>query len=431
MDKRIKLLWLISIPVSEGGNGLLDDNLVQSGGWINSFFNRLVYEDRFDMVVLYPQNKRREIIKWNAGQTVYYGFYSPRKPRTCYSKTKRGEFETILQKERPELVHIWGTEYLHSAELADAFGTPEKTVISIQGLISICARHYQGDIPSIIPYTWTVKDLLRFDNLKCQQVNFGKRGKFEKRAIKNAGYLIGRTDWDEAASNMINPKACYFHVNEALRNVFYEYENHWSIERCKRNSIFISQAGYPLKGLHKVLEAAALIKYDYPDIKIYVAGPELKLKNDFKSLIRKDGYSAYIKRLIGRLGLWDNIVFSGVLSADAMVEKMLGCHVFVSASSIENESNALSEAKLLGMPVIASVAGGTACRVQHGIDGFQYQYEESYMLAYYLRKIFSDDELAATLGKKASQNASIVNDRENNYNQLLNTYEEILNAGRK
>ena len=431
MDKKIKLLWLISIPVPENKNGLLNDNMVQSGGWINSFFNRLIYEDRFDMAVLYPQNRSRKTNKWNAGKTVYYGFYAPKKPRTRYSKQTRQEFEKILEREKPDIVHIWGTEYLHSAEMTEAFDCPEKTVLSIQGLISICARHYLGDIPLAVAYSWTIKDLLRFDNLKIQQINFGKRGVFEERAIKKAGYIIGRTDWDEAASNMINPRARYFHVNEAIRNVFYEKEKLWTVNKCERHSILISQAGYPLKGFHKVLEAVSLIRDECPDVKIYVAGKKLRLSDDLDSLIRKDGYEAYLKKMISRLKLWSNVEFTGVLSADDMAERMLRCHVFVSASSMENESNALSEAKLLGMPVIASVAGGTACRVQHGVDGFQYQYEESYMLAYYLVRVFSDDALASRLGQKASENASVINDRERNYNKLLDAYREIMNANRK
>lgn len=43
-----------------------------------------------------------------------------------------------------------------------------------------------------------------------------------------------------------------------------------------------------------------------------------------------------------------------------MIESYKRAHAYVSASSMENESNSLSEAKMLGMPVISSYAGGTS-----------------------------------------------------------------------
>ena len=109
-----------------------------------------------------------------------------------------------------------------------------------------------------------------------------------------------------------------------------------------------------------------------------------------------------------------------------MAQRLLKANVFISASSMENESNSLSEAKLIGVPCVVSYAGGTASRIEHGVDGFHYQYEESYMLAYYIDRIFSDSELTATISRNAVRQAEIVNNGKMNIASLKNIYKDIL-----
>ncbi|MCR5790945.1 MAG: glycosyltransferase family 4 protein [Lachnospiraceae bacterium] len=422
----MKILWFVNIEIPSDGNGELSGDAVGSGSWLVYLYNRLRREPSVRLTVVFPQHREKALRKKQAGETLLYGFYSERKPLTVYDKANEAVFRDILTQEKPDIVHLWGTEYSHCLALVNAFARPERTVISVQGLISICARHYQGDLPEKAARRWTFRDLVRLDNLKCQQKNFEKRGCFEKEALKKTGYVIGRTDWDEAACMMLAPEAVYFRCNESLRDVFYEKKACWSPESCRRHRLFAGQAGYPLKGLHKVIEAMGLLISDYPDMELRIAGDPMDFSDDMKSLLLRKSYTAYIKKLIEKQGLREHIHFTGMLSPEGMAEELLAAHVFISASSMENESNSLSEAKMLGLPVIASAAGGTASRIQHGIDGFQYQYEESYLLAYYIRRIFEDDGLARSLGEKASEHAAAVNDREKNYCNLLSVYDEIL-----
>ena len=91
-------------------------------------------------------------------------------------------------------------------------------------------------------------------------------------------------------------------------------------------------------------------------------------------------------------GLEQHIRYLGTLNEQDMCRQYLKANVFVSASSIENSSNSLSEAMILGVPCIASDAGGTISLFQHEHDGFLYQADAPYLLAYYIDRIFSDDE---------------------------------------
>lgn len=68
--------------------------------------------------------------------------------------------------------------------------------------------------------------------------------------------------------------------------------------------------------------------------------------------------------------LWAHIEFMNSLDSGQMKERYLRSHAVVSASNIENESNVVSEAKILGVPVVASFVGGLPNRIKHGYDGF-------------------------------------------------------------
>lgn len=53
-----------------------------------------------------------------------------------------------------------------------------------------------------------------------------------------------------------------------------------------------------------------------------------------------------------------------------MKERYLKSHAVISASNIENESNVVSEAKILGVPVVASFVGGLPNRINTDMMAF-------------------------------------------------------------
>jgi glycosyltransferase involved in cell wall biosynthesis len=80
---------------------------------------------------------------------------------------------------------------------------------------------------------------------------------------------------------------------------------------------------------------------------------------------------------------------AGISNERQMCERFLKSNAFVSSSIIENESNSLSEAKILGIPCIAPyIGGGVASKIMHMEDSILYQMDAPYMLAYFLNEIF-------------------------------------------
>ena len=89
---------------------------------------------------------------------------------------------------------------------------------------------------------------------------------------------------------------------------------------------------------------------------------------------------------------------------------------------MENGSNSLCEAQLVGTPCVASYVGGVPDMLRDKEEGFLYQHDAPYMLAYYVCEIFGNDELALKFSKNAKEHALKTHDRDENTRRLLEIY---------
>lgn len=393
------------------------------GGWFVSAAEELSNYEGIELVIAFPDNKINRVIELNGEKIKYYLFPSIKNKE---NDVKNNIFlNEIITKYNPEIVHIFGTEYPHTLAMVNACNKKEmRVIISIQGLTSIIAKHYLAGLPIRVQKRFMLRDFLKQDNLRQQQRKFIERGKLEIEALKKVKYVIGRTTWDKACAYQINPDAKYYHCNETLRDEFYKHT--WDINQCEKHSIFVSQGSYPIKGLHFMLEAMPLILERFPETKLYIGGQNIIKSDTLKNKIKITSYGKYIKELINKYNLNGKVFFTGILDEKRMCERYLKSHIFVSPSLVENESNSLSEAKLLGVPCVASYVGGVIDRIEHGIDGFFYQYDAPYMLAHYIYEIFKNKNLTLKLSKNAREHAVKTHDRKANKNRLIIIYNTII-----
>ena len=335
-----------------------------------------------------------------------------------------------LKTYRPDVIHIWGTEYAHTLAMmnaAEKLGMEQRCVISIQGLCSACARHYAEGIPVEVQRQYTLHDVLKRENILGQQRVFEKRGKLEVQALKKARHVIGRTRWDLACAQMLAPQSRYHFCNETLRETF--YEGQWSYSGCQKHRIFASSCVYPVKGFHYLLEALAEVAKEYPDAVLAVPGKSF-LKLDWKGILHEDNYHRYLKKLTEQYGLRSKIEFLGGLSPEGMKEQFLKANVFVLPSTIENSPNSLGEAMLLGTPCVAADVGGVTTMLESGKEGLVYQSTAPYMLASCMKQVFAMEDKAEAMGRAASEHARITHDPGKNLEDLLGIYREIEDSGK-
>lgn len=418
----MNILWLTNIALPEASL-LMNDKPLPFGGWFVSVSGCLADEVDINLSVAFPKNGLHDVQILKGTKIEYYPF-PPIGIKNIELNWPNTHINKIFDIAKPDIVHIFGTEYAHTLAMVDSCNQQNiTTVISIQGLVSICAKHYMACVPSHIQNRSTVRDFLKQDNLKQQQRKFINRGRLEIEALQKVKHIIGRTTWDKACASQINPGAKYHFCNETLRDEFYKHQ--WDIERCERHSIFISQGSYPIKGLHFMLEAMPLILKQFPDTKLYVGGTNITNSDTLKDRLKRSSYGKYIEELIGKYGLESCIIFTDIMDEKQMCKRFLQSHVFVCPSSIENSPNSLGEAMILGVPCVASYVGGIPDLLNHQEEGFLYPADAPYMLAHYVCEMFQNDELALKFSAKAREHAQRTHDAIINTDTLISIYKEI------
>lgn len=416
----MKLLWLCNMTpscVQEKISGKLGGGL-----WVDHVLSDL-RQKQIDIRILCPGSSPEGSVDDHCS----YAFYSEGLPH-IYLPELETQFEKELTGFCPDVIHIWGTEYGHTlamVQAAEKSGFLDKLVISIQGLCSIYAGHYAEGVPYDIQRSFTFRDAVKQDNICQQQKKFALRGDLEIKALQKAKHVIGRTDWDKACTELINPQSSYHFCNETLREAF--YEGTWRYCACRKHRIFASSCAYPIKGFHYLLEAFAEVRKTYPDATLAVPGASFVSLNE-KEKLRQSSYQKYMLDLVRKYHLEDHIEFLGHLGPEQMKQQFLNANVFVLPSTIENSPNSLGEAMLLGVPCVASDVGGVSTMMVHEKEGYIYQSTAPYMLAHYIKKVFSLEDKAEEMGLAAKLHAQKTHDPDTNLNRLLEIYGEL--AGR-
>ena len=94
----------------------------------------------------------------------------------------------------------------------------------------------------------------------------------------------------------------------------------------------------------------------------------------------------------------------------------------------ENSPNALAEAMIVGLPVLASDVGGIPDMIDDGVTGFLFPSEDEAALAEKLLLLIRNDELSVLMGARARQAARPRHRPEHVAELTVNAYREILNS---
>lgn len=319
----------------------------------------------------------------------------------------------LINAWKPDLIHIHGTENRFGLLVARGH-VKCPAVISIQGLIGPCSEwyHYFGNrsLTDIV----SMHRLLEIPALRghwMELLKTRKMAEVERETIAGNRYFMGRTAWDRAYIHAKNPTARYYHGGELLREPF--WRSRWKLSTATRHRIMFTNAGHPRKGAQVVFDAVRLLQVDYPNIQVAIAG----------GISQRNGYGRYIRRRMNELV---HVRELGPLNADQMAKELIGSHVFISPSFIENSSNACCEAQLMGMPVISSYTGGMPSLIEDGRTGMFFPSGDAPMLAAKLREVFLDDNLAMRLGTQAHEVACRRHDPDLVVKEILAVYEDVI-----
>ena len=425
----MKVLWVCNIMPPVIGQYLGKECSVKEG-WITGILMRLAKErEEVELGICYPvtderEEDKKEVLIDNKKKIVCYGFFEDMvHPEKFGGDKLERRLEDIVKDFQPEILHIFGTEFGHALAATKAFCNPSFTLVGLQGVISECAKEYMADLPVKVQKSISFRDFLKQDSMKQQQEKFYLRGEREKEILTLCKHVTGRTAFDKAAAKKINPKITYHFMNETMRGEF--YEGKWSYGNCEKHRIFFSQADYPLKGFHYLLQALEIVKEKYPDVTVAVAGNSLVNYSSVKDKIKISAYGKYLRKFIKELKLENKITFLGKLSAEEMKQQYLKCNTFVCASSLENSPNSVGEAMLLGVPVVASYTGGIPSMLEHEKEGLLFEKGNVKALAEAIIRTWESYPTVMEITKNAAMRARKTHDGEENYRRLLEIYHQM------
>lgn len=408
----MKVLWITNQLFPAVSNYLCETTAV-IGGWTYSAANELSKYPDIELAVasLYMGNEYKELTI-EGGKYYLIPCYGN---KMKYHKSLEVHSKMVKESFKPDVVHIYGTEYPITLAYINACGN-KNLVVSMQGVPSLYSRYFLSGIH--------IPDIIKHPILLLEKISFDRNNSMEKCALAKIQYFEGRSNWDHTVAWTYNPHCKYFHCNRTLREPF--YHSQWDINKIKRHSIFLSQAQYSIKGLHQVIKALPLIIREYPDTMVYIAGTSPYQKDGLKGFIKSLGYGGYVKGLVRKYKVANHLKFLGLMNENQMIEQYLQANVFVCPSSIENVPNSVAEAQILGTPCVVSYVGGDSTLIDETHNGLLYRFEEYEMLARYVCDIFSNDNLAIEFSENGRSTALLRHNKELNMQALISMYSEII-----
>ncbi len=394
----MKVLWFANTPC--GAIEKLSPGLY-IGGWMLSLQNEITQYDNIELSICFYHHEEIPPFLYKGVQ------YYPVKSQSSSSKIKKGinllrynssdekdiqALLAVINKCNPNVIHIHGTE--------ENFGLIQEScqlpvVISLQGVLSPYLEKYFSGISysAIFRYEGIIPKLL-FQSMLRPYRRMIKNAKREQKILKFTKNIIGRTKWDKRVSSVIAPNARYFHIDELLRPSFYNKE--WNKQQQSLPiKIVTTMSGGVYKGLETIVKTTQLLKE--------------KTSFEYNWFIIGQGETSPLTKMVKRWMKVDysklGIHFIGELNETDLISTLQGADIYCQVSHIENSPNSLCEAMILGMPIIASYAGGTNSLLEDEVEGILVQEGESYSLAGAIFELTQDGQKAKNLGNKASVRA--------------------------
>ncbi len=418
----MKVLWFSPTPC---GSVKRKGKQTIGGGWLISLEEELKKQQGIELEVAYISSVNEASFEFEGvryhplvvpkGKNKIQRFMALRRSEINLERKLMPQIMRLLDETRADIIHVHGTESALSAVVTMMTNKP--VVVSIQGLTSPISQKYFSGIPMDKSVRMdSFKDILSGQGIKKVWHKFVQKTKRESRVLQQAPYIFGRTFWDYDCTLALNPERKYHVVNEIMRAPFYKISWKGSF-RASHIDIITVISGAVYKGFEVILETAKLLKtYGKLPFTWHIVGYDQKSK-----WVRISEKLKHIK------SLEVNIVFHGRKSAEDLALLLSQNDIYVNTSHIENSPNSVCEAMLVGMPVIASYAGGTASLLQHEKEGILVQDGDPYVLAGAIVDYIQHPEKAISYAHNARKKAMERHDKNKIVKELIDGYCKILN----
>jgi len=260
----------------------------------------------------------------------------------------------------------------------------------------------------------TTDDIMYFQINKYSKL-IERRKKIRKKILENSDKVI-------VVSNFLKKLAIKIGVSEEKIKVIYNSIDFLDIEN---NLKFNLKKELNIAG-KVILTNARLTPWKGVDMLIKIMPKLIKKYKDIKFIIISEGPERKnLEKLTLDLDVENNVIFTGIISRELVVEYLKISDVFVLNSNYEGMSHVLLEAMKVGVPIITTKAGGNPETIINNQTGLLVDYRNKEQWVNAISQILDNLDLAERLIKQAKEDLKRFN-WDNLVKETINIFENKL-----
>jgi len=294
------------------------------------------------------------------------------------------QVKRLVKRINPDLINLYGAENAYySSSILAIRGYP--ILVTIQGFVSL---NYEKN---------------------CINPRIRKRIQIEEKIIERQKYFGVEASFMEKYIKTYNPYArmFWFHCFFAKTNV--------NTHICKEYDLVFFARIYKLKGIEDLIKTVSVVKDRKPEIKLCIIGHA------------DETYLNYLKTLVKKLSLDNNIVFKGFFpTQEEMHHEVVKARISVLPTYNDTIPGTIVESMLLGVPVISYNTGGIPDLNKDDENVILVDQGNIDKLAEEIIHLLDNPEKQKELSGKAMNYALKEFDNTNSINKMIKAYQDVI-----
>jgi glycosyltransferase involved in cell wall biosynthesis len=157
-------------------------------------------------------------------------------------------------------------------------------------------------------------------------------------------------------------------------------------------------------------QVVALLAREFPETRLTMFGPD-----------KGDGSQGATLRLAAELGVADRITMPGKVAKSAVASCLNTGDIFLNTTNIDNTPVSVLEAMACGLCVVSTNVGGIPYLLEHEGDALLVPPDDPQEMAAAVRRVLTEQHLAARLSRRARQTAE-----QFDWSEVLPQWETLL-----
>lgn len=408
----MKVLWFTNTPPAAVNGG----GKYNGGGWVDALSRSMPSSVNLAISYISTDKKPESVSDGISWYPVYNKYDTGRGDRLMkmlgFSMMERhwvlSSMLRVIDEFKPDVIEVFGSERIYGL-IAQHTGIP--VVLHIQGILGECWKRFLPPGMSMLKFLSSGHTLSGMFAKMYYARSFKARCGQERKILSSIRYFIGRTDWDKHCIGELPQCPVYFHLEEMLREPFYDNAGKWKGLDNENITLMTTISEAPFKGMDVVLRTASVLKNEYG------------LK--FRWLVYGNVDVPFYEAFTGVDAESVGVVPCGVADAMTLSSALTGTSVYVHTSYIENSPNSLCEAQIVGVPSVVAEVGGIPSIVSEGETGLMVPSGDAARYAEAICKLLSDKTLAESISANSVKAALVRHDRRKIVSGLVSIYGQL------